>query len=115
MACESRARALAEQQRQEIERARVERSAARRQADEQRVRAQQQEAVARPPPPPATQPQTQPPTPAQATTVKDQCARSSNPITLALCEVRECISSKNWNDPYCKQQQEASLRARPEN
>ena len=41
------ARALAEQQRQEIERARVERSAARRQADEQRVRAQQGPAMAR--------------------------------------------------------------------
>ena len=93
----------------------AERDVARRQAEQQRVQAQQQarDAAAQPPPPPVTQPR--PPTPAQSITVKDQCARSANPITQALCEVRECINPKNWNDPYCKQQREANQQSRPGN
>jgi ribosomal protein L40E len=104
---EAKARVLADQQRVEIERLKAERDAARRQAEEQRVRAQQQQ-EARPAPTapfPVAQPRTSlPAQPAHAPTVKELCARSGNVISQGLCEARECVKPKNWDDPYCKQQ-----------
>lgn len=109
---EMKAKALADRQRQEIEMLRAERDTARRQAEELAARSPQRDQQ----PSPAILPRAPTPTPARATTVKELCARSRDPITRVLCEARECINPKNWNDPYCKQQQlEASQRARPDN
>ena len=107
-------RAIAAQKRQENERLMIERDAARRQAEQQRVQAERNArdaAAGRFPPPPINQPryQQQP----QSMTVRDQCARAGNPINQAVCEVRECINPRNWNDPYCRQQRETGQQARP--
>ena len=115
-ALEAHNRAVATQKRQESERLMIERDVARRQAEQQRVQAERNArdaAAARFPPPPFNQPryQQQP----QPLTVRDQCARSSNLINQAVCEVRECINPRNWNDPYCRQQREASQQSRPSN
>ena len=107
-------RALAAQKRQENERLMIERDVARRQAEQRRVQAERNArdaAAARFPPPPFNQPRYQ--QPPQSMTVRDQCARAGNPINQAVCEVRECINPKNWNDPYCRQQREGNQQARP--
>jgi len=111
---------LADQQSQEIERLKAERDTARRQAEELKVRSQQrdQQPAVQPSPPPVAQPRTPmpapTPAPARAATIKELCARSGNVITQGLCEARECLKPQNWNDPFCKQQREASDRTQRE-
>lgn len=115
-ALEAHNRAVAAQKRQENERMMIERDVARRQAEQQRVQAERNArdaAAARFPPPPFNQPRYQ--QPPQSMTVRDQCARAGNPINQAVCEVRECINPKNWNDAYCRQQREGNQQGRPGN
>ena len=114
---EREAIAKVEQQRKEIERLTAERDAARRHAEEERAHAQRQQEAPPAAPPVAQQPRTPAPVagPVRALTVKERCARSGNVFTRGLCEVNECIKPKNWEDPFCKQQQrEAAERNRSE-